>query len=284
MSAPGASSASVTVAGPPAPSPEPRAPDHDGLVLAGLSKRFATRGGEVEAVADVDLVVGRGELVALVGPSGCGKSTILRMAAGLEEPSDGTISVHGEAPVSLARRGRLGIAFQDAALLPWRTIAANVALPLEPTEGRRARRDGRVSALLELVGLASFADAHPGQLSGGMRQRASIARALVTEPEVLLLDEPFGALDEITRQHLNAELQRIWSAQRPTTVLVTHSVSEAAFLADTVVVMSARPGRIVAVVDNPLARPRSEDVLSAPEFHDLCDELRRMLVSGHRHG
>jgi NitT/TauT family transport system ATP-binding protein len=256
----------------------------EGLVLTGVSKAFESRAGRVEALVDIDLTVPRGDLVALLGPSGCGKSTILRMVAGLEQPTTGTISVHGDPAADLATAGRLGIAFQDPALLPWRTIRDNIALPLERGRGRSARKDPSITELLELVGLADFADAHPGQLSGGMRQRASIARALVTEPEVLLLDEPFGALDEITRQHLNGELLRIWTVHRHTTVLVTHSVSEAAFLADTIVVMSARPGRIVEIVPNPLERPRGDELLSDSRFHALCDQLRTMLLSGHRHG
>jgi NitT/TauT family transport system ATP-binding protein len=228
-------------------------------------------GQELTAIDNVDLKIGKGEFVALLGPSGCGKSTILRLVAALDTVSKGRVVVEGTDPVQLSRAHRLGVAFQDHALLPWLTVKQNVALPFK-VAGRPVDH-GRIGQLLELVGLSKFESARPRQLSGGMRQRVSIARALMLQPDVLLLDEPFGALDAVTRRHMNVELQRIWAEQRITTLLVTHSVEEALFLADRVVVMSGRPGRVIKTIDVPFARPRLPEVQRTAEFHHLADEL-----------
>ena len=241
-----------------------------------VSKSFALDNGkQLTALSEIDLTIGKGEFVALLGPSGCGKSTILRLAAALDTPSTGRVSIEGREPQALSKAHRLGVAFQDHALLPWLDIFANVALPFQ-VAGRKVD-PSRVNELIALVGLAGFEKARPRQLSGGMRQRASIARALALQPEVLLLDEPFGALDAVTRRQMNLELQRIWSAQQITTLLVTHSVDEALFLADRVIVMSGRPGRIIRDIKIPFARPRLPSVMREPGFHALVDELTMAL-------
>jgi len=241
-----------------------------------VSKVFRGGGGShVHALDEVTVTLRPGTVTALVGPSGCGKSTLLRIIAGLESASSGAISIDGEDPDQLRRDGEIAVAFQDASLLPWRTVESNIALALKLA--RRPMSKGRVKELIDLVGLAGFEKAKPAQLSGGMRQRAAIARCLVTAPRLLLLDEPFGAVDELTRRRLNLELPPIWQDRGSTTLLVTHSIPEAVLLADEVIVMSARPGRIAAKITVPIERPRRARHLHLPEFHDLVDEVGVLL-------
>ena len=260
------------------PAPDSTVADEPALHVVDVDRQFDLRGETVRALDHVSLDAPVGSFIALIGPSGCGKSTLLRLLAGLDVPDRGTIHLAGVTPEALRRAGRLGVAFQDPALLPWRSVRRNIALPFQVL--KRKVDHERVDELIKLVGLTGFEEAKPGQLSGGMRQRVAIARALVTAPDVLLLDEPFGALDEILRRQMNIELQRIWLDRRPTTVFVTHAIEEAVFLADTVVVMSPRPGRIAETVTVPFVRPRQPDLVRTPEFHAIADQLSAVLFSG----
>ncbi|WP_404434495.1 ABC transporter ATP-binding protein [Microbacterium lacus] len=232
--------------------------------------------GGLEAVAPLDLILEPGRTTALVGPSGCGKSTLLRMIAGLEEPTEGSVMIDGEHPVTVAERGELAVAFQDPSLLPWRSVRRNIALAL--TLARRPVDEGDIDRMIALVGLEGFDHTRPAALSGGMRQRAAIARALITEPRLLLLDEPFGAVDELTRQDLLAELPPLWRQRGTTTVLVTHSIAEAVRIADRIVVLSPRPSRIAADIPVPLPQPRGADIVHTLAFRETVDAVTDALT------
>lgn len=246
------------------------------LSVNGVSKSYETRRGEnVVAIGEVNLELAEEEFVSLIGPSGCGKSTLLHVAAGLLKPTSGEVLVRGEnRPI---RAQEFGMVFQDAVLFPWLTIRENVEMPAEVLRIPKSVYKPRAAQLIDLVGLAGFGDMYPRELSGGMQQRASIARALIHDPELLLMDEPFGAVDAITRENLNIELQRIRKVARKTVLFVTHSISEAVFLSNRVVIMSSRPSEVRAVIDIDLSDDRGPELIESPEFDTFVRKVHREL-------
>jgi len=246
-----------------------------------LSLTFQTNDGPVHALKDVSLDIEKGEFVSFIGPSGCGKTTFLRVMADLEKPTGGSITVNGVSPEEARRARGYGYVFQAAGLYPWRTIGGNVRLPLEIMGYSKADMASRVARVLELVELDGFEKKFPWQLSGGMQQRASIARALAFDADILLMDEPFGALDEIVRDHLNEQLLKLWARTEKTIAFVTHSIPEAVYLSTRIVVMSPRPGRIADVIDSPLPRNRPLDIRDSPEFLEVAHRVREGLRAGH---
>jgi NitT/TauT family transport system ATP-binding protein len=246
-----------------------------------LDLTFETADGPVAALKDVSLQIGAGEFVSFIGPSGCGKTTFLRCVAALEEPTGGSLTVNGMSPEEARKARAYGYVFQAAGLYPWRTIAKNIRLPLEIMGFSRAEQEERVNRVLELVDLAGFGGKYPWQLSGGMQQRASIARALSFDADILLMDEPFGALDEIVRDHLNEELLKLWARTGKTIGFVTHSIPEAVYLSTKIVVMSPRPGRITDVIESTLPQERPLDIRDTPEFLEIAHRVRDGLRAGH---
>jgi NitT/TauT family transport system ATP-binding protein len=247
------------------------------VALAGVSKSFVTTDGVVHAIEGITLDIQPQEFVCLIGPSGCGKSTILNLVADLLKPEQGHMLVAGTAPEQARRNRQVGLVFQDPVLLPWRTVAENIAVPLEILGVSSEERRRRVRELIELVGLHGFEHRFPHELSGGMRQRVGIARALSFDPPILLMDEPFGALDAITRDKMSLELLKIWEQRQKTVLFVTHSITEAVFLSDRVVVMTPRPGRISTVIDNHTPRPRALAIRDDPAFLAITRQLRQLL-------
>lgn len=246
-----------------------------------LDLTFQTNDGPVHALRDVSLDIGKGEFVSFIGPSGCGKTTFLRCIAGLEEPTGGTLTVNGLSPDAARRSRAYGYVFQAAGLYPWRTIGGNIRLPLEIMGFSKEEQAERVKRTLELVDLAGFEKKFPWQLSGGMQQRASIARALAFDADILLMDEPFGALDEIVRDRLNEELLKLWDRTGKTIGFVTHSIPEAVYLSTKIVVMSPRPGRITDVIESTLPRERPLDIRDSAEFIAIAHRVRDGLRAGH---
>ena len=246
-----------------------------------LCLEFNTRDGTVEALRNVSLDISRGDFVSLIGPSGCGKTTFLRVVAALETPTSGTVSVKGMPPDEARKARAYGYVFQAAGLYPWRTVSANVRLPLEIMGYGRSEREERVRNALELVELSAFGRRYPWQLSGGMQQRVSIARALAFDAEILLMDEPFGALDEIVRDRLNEQLLALWRKTGMTVLFVTHSIPEAVHLSTRIVVMSPRPGRITSVIDSPLPTERPLEIRDTPQFIEVAQGVRAGLREGH---
>ncbi len=246
-----------------------------------LSLTFETNDGPVHALKDVDLTVNKGDFVSFIGPSGCGKTTFLRVMADLEQPTGGSICVNGMTPQEARMKRAYGYVFQAAGLYPWRTIGGNIRLPLEIMGYSKADQAERVKEVLELVHLDGFEKKFPWQLSGGMQQRASIARALGFHADLLFMDEPFGALDEIVRDHLNEQLLELWSATNKTICFVTHSIPEAVYLSTKIVVMSPRPGRVTDVIESTLPKDRPLDIRETKEFLDIAHRVREGLRAGH---
>jgi len=257
-------------------------PPSDTVVSArDLGLTFQTADGPVTALTGVDLSVGKGDFVSFIGPSGCGKTTFLRVIADLEKPTSGTITVNGMTPEEARRQRAYGYVFQTAALYPWRTIEKNIALPLEIMGYSKEDRQARIARTLDLVNLSGFGKKYPWQLSGGMQQRASIARALAFDADLLLMDEPFGALDEIVRDHLNEQLLKLWAATQKTICFVTHSIPEAVYLSTKIVVMSPRPGRVTDIIESPLPKDRPLGIRETPEFLEIAHRVREGLRAGH---
>jgi NitT/TauT family transport system ATP-binding protein len=248
-----------------------------------LSLIFETNDGPVHALSNINLAIQRGEFVSFIGPSGCGKTTLMRVVADLEQPTSGSVTVNGKTPANARLDRSYGYVFQAAALFPWRTIEDNISLPLEIMGYSRAERQERIEKNLALVNLTGFGKKFPWQLSGGMQQRASIARALSFDPDMLLMDEPFGALDEIVRDHLNEQLLKLWAATRKTVIFVTHSIPEAVFLSTKIVVMSPRPGRIHEIIDCDLGPDRTLDIRESEAFLKIAHRVREGLRLGHIH-
>lgn len=258
-------------------------PAHSNTVIEAskLGLTFQTGDGPVRALSDVDLSVGKGEFVSFIGPSGCGKTTFLRVIADLEKPTSGTISINGMTPEQARQARAYGYVFQAAALFPWRTVENNIALPLEIMGISRSEQKERIKRTLDLVNLSGFEKKYPWQLSGGMQQRASIARALAFDADLLLMDEPFGALDEIVRDHLNEQLLKLWAQTNKTICFVTHSIPEAVYLSTRIVVMSPRPGRVTDVIELTLPKERPLDIRETPEFLAIAARVRDGLRAGH---
>ncbi|MFV0514134.1 MAG: ABC transporter ATP-binding protein [Jhaorihella sp.] len=250
------------------------------IVADGLDLTFQTGDGPVHALKDVSLTIGKGDFVSFIGPSGCGKTTFLRVMAALEQPTGGSVTVNGMTPDEARRSRAYGYVFQAAGLYPWRTIAGNIRLPLEIMGFSRQEQDKRVNSVLQLVDLEGFGGKYPWQLSGGMQQRASIARALAFDADILLMDEPFGALDEIVRDHLNGQLLALWKRTGKTIAFVTHSIPEAVYLSTRIVVMSPRPGRITDVIESPLPQERPLDIRDTAEFLEVAHRVREGLRAG----
>jgi NitT/TauT family transport system ATP-binding protein len=246
-----------------------------------LGLTFTTNDGPVVALTDVNLTINKGEFVSFIGPSGCGKTTFLRTIADLERPTSGTLTINGQAPDNARKSRAYGYVFQAPALYPWRTVEKNIALPLEIMGYSQSQQAERIKRTMELVNLSGFEKKYPWQLSGGMQQRASIARALAFDADLLLMDEPFGALDEIVRDHLNSELLKLWDRTQKTICFVTHSIPEAVYLSTKIVVMSPRPGRVTDIIESTLPHERPLDIRETPEFLEIAARVRDGLRAGH---